>query len=335
MARRSFVVNNQRFPAHRCLVAAASPVLRSMLTNGMKETRQRYIVLKEVDVVAWEAVLDYMYTGQMNVSNPWNEVNVDKALQCLKCADWLQMEELVDEISLLMAGELYGRNCLKILAVTDRLGMTGLRDMAMKTVVENFYAVWDYSGFIGLLFDVVLEVLRCDELVVRSELDVFFAVIRCIVWSRNSEIDLATNRVIVKKTCEVIREHTGLDLYDPIVAKTVNLGEANYDELFACVHINELSTADLQVVATICRKLCKEVQTSLGSSFMGIRRKGCRKTHTVRRVETCYPSCVGRTSTTSPKRYGLHFLASSVCCATGTGQPSVSGDVTMVSRQEM
>ncbi len=47
-----FVVNNQRFPAHRCLATAASAVLRSMLTNGMKETNERDIVLKEVDAEA-------------------------------------------------------------------------------------------------------------------------------------------------------------------------------------------------------------------------------------------------------------------------------------------
>ncbi len=52
--------------------------------------------------------------------------------------------------------------------------------MAMKTIVDNFYGVWVYSGFCNLPFDVVPEVLQCDELVVHSELGIFLAIIRWI-----------------------------------------------------------------------------------------------------------------------------------------------------------
>ncbi len=88
-----FVVNGHRFPVHPYLVMTASPVLRCILTNGMKETSQRDIALKEVNVDAWKAVLDYIYTGQMTFAN------VEKARQYLYCADWLQMERLTCAIS--------------------------------------------------------------------------------------------------------------------------------------------------------------------------------------------------------------------------------------------
>ena len=55
-----FVLQNERFSANRCVVAAASPVLRKMLTNGMKETKEREIQLEEVNVDGWRMVLDYM-----------------------------------------------------------------------------------------------------------------------------------------------------------------------------------------------------------------------------------------------------------------------------------
>ncbi len=185
-----FVVNNQRFPAHRCLMAAASPVLQSMLTNEMKETNERYVVLKEMDVEPWKGVLDYMYTGQMIL------VDVEKALQYLNCADWFQMEELVDVISAFLERNLGRSNCCKILSAADRLCLTRLREMAMKMVVANFHDVWVCSGFIDLSFDVVLEILRFDEIVVHGELDVFFSVIRWIVWSGNSEPYSRTTTVI-------------------------------------------------------------------------------------------------------------------------------------------
>ncbi len=105
-----FVVNNQRFPAHRCLVAAASPVLQSVLMNGMKETSERDIVLKEVDVEPWKGVLDYMYTDRMNL------LDVERALKYLNCADWLQMEELVEVIFAFLERNLASRIAMKFLS---------------------------------------------------------------------------------------------------------------------------------------------------------------------------------------------------------------------------
>ncbi len=60
-----FVGENEHFPAHRCFIGAASPVLRKVLTNGMKETSQREVVLKEVNVKVWKVVLDYIYSAKI------------------------------------------------------------------------------------------------------------------------------------------------------------------------------------------------------------------------------------------------------------------------------
>ncbi len=263
-----FVVDNLRFPAHRCLMAATSPVLRSMLTNGMKETSERDIVLKEVNVEAWKVVLDYMYTGRMNL------LNVDKALQYLSCADWLQMEDLVDVISAFIERNLDRGNCYKILITTDRPSLTRLRAMAMKTIVEGFHRLWTFYAFLRLPFAVVVDILRCSELVVRSELDVFLAVIRWIVWSGNSAMSSATNTAIASKTCELIAEHTGLHLSDVEVPETDARGAVNYGELFECVDINKFTNADMQIVAVICRRLCQEAQMSHGMDLSHVREFG-------------------------------------------------------------
>ncbi len=162
-----------------------------------------------------------MYTGQMDLCS------VEKALLCLNCADWLQMEELVEVISEFVERKLDGWNCFSILVATERPSLTKLRDMAMETIMEYFYDEWVYSGFIELPFDVVLEVLRCDEVVVKSELDIFLAALRWIVWSDNSEMS-----VIENKACELISEHTSLYLYDVDVAEAEDAyGEVNYTEL--------------------------------------------------------------------------------------------------------
>ena len=255
-----FVVNGQRFQAHRCYVAAVSPVLRRMLTNGMKETSKRDIVLKELEVEPWKAVLDYMYTGQMNLSN------VNKALEYLKCAHWLLMEELVDAITGFIERKLDKTNCFEILVAKDHPSLSRLRKMAMKTIAGNFHDLWCHSGFIDLPFDVALEILGCDELVVRSELDIFLAATRWIVWSGVSGMS-----VMAEKTCKIIAEHTGVHLSDFQVLEADTYNEGNYKELFECVDIDKLSNADLQMVAVICRKLLKEAESDHQMNLFHVR----------------------------------------------------------------
>ena len=170
-----FVVNNQLFPAHRSLVAAASPVLRSMLVNAMKETSGRDIVLKEVGVDAWKAVLNYMYTARMPL------FGVEGALKNLKCADWLQMEELADAIAKFIEHECDGWNGYAILVAIDRTRFKRLREIAMKRIAQDFYGLWSTREFLNLPFHLVLKILRCDELVINSELEVFLAVIHWVL----------------------------------------------------------------------------------------------------------------------------------------------------------
>lgn len=46
-----------------------SPVFRSMLFNGMRETSQRDIELEEVDKDTFLLMLEYMYTGCVSLDN--------------------------------------------------------------------------------------------------------------------------------------------------------------------------------------------------------------------------------------------------------------------------
>ena len=87
-----FVVQGERFPAHRCVVAAASPYFHALLTNGMKEKRQREITLKDVNVDAWRVILSYMYTAKIKFGY------VDEVMQCLECANRFTMKELEEVI---------------------------------------------------------------------------------------------------------------------------------------------------------------------------------------------------------------------------------------------
>lgn len=79
-------VEDRLFPAHRFIVCLHSPYLKAMLTHGFKEAQQEVVEVKQVDPDVFGEVLEYMYTGNINV-------NLDSAIQLIELCFYLQMEK--------------------------------------------------------------------------------------------------------------------------------------------------------------------------------------------------------------------------------------------------
>ena len=76
-----------RFNAHRVVLCAASPFFYSALTSDMKESKEGVIRLEDTSKVAIEELLDYLYTGHVNVTQ-------HNAFDLLKIADFLVIPSL-------------------------------------------------------------------------------------------------------------------------------------------------------------------------------------------------------------------------------------------------
>ncbi len=108
-----FVVENDRFPAHHCLMRAACPFLRDRLPSGTNETYPLDVSLKGVSVKVWKAVLDYIYTDKIELPD------VETAVKILKFAVQNQMVDPGNFISDCVTQELDTSNCTEILATAD------------------------------------------------------------------------------------------------------------------------------------------------------------------------------------------------------------------------
>ncbi len=243
-----------------------------MLTNGMKETNELEVILKEVNVKVSKAVLDYMYTAKMELPN------AEEAVQYLACAERFQIEELEGVISDYIERELDTSNCSEILATVDGLNSTKLRAAAMKTIVDNFDEVLYKEGFTLLPFELFQEIIICDKLV-RSELDVFVAVVRWFMRRITCGVPEEPKDGTAKGGNEVVARNV-LSLFvryafvepnftesRPLLFGTGGLVDSGtyhdveWSKLFDCVDINKLSYDHLRRVSGLCRELCKEART--------------------------------------------------------------------------
>eukprot|EP00959_Pyramimonas_sp_CCMP1952_P133853 2799216-Pyramimonas_sp.AAC.1 len=62
-----FVVEEQRVPAHRCILSARSAYFRAMLSDGFRESDNLEIHIHDTSCAAFQALLKYLHTDCMEV----------------------------------------------------------------------------------------------------------------------------------------------------------------------------------------------------------------------------------------------------------------------------
>ncbi len=130
-----FIVNGERFPTHKNVVAAASPVLRAMFTSGMKESTQSEVTLQKLDTDVWRRIDTYIYRGTIQFDG------IDDALDILECSTRFQIERL-RQLTLTYLGELLNEeNCIRLLHTADKYNASELYESAMNRVVKSLHSV--------------------------------------------------------------------------------------------------------------------------------------------------------------------------------------------------
>ena len=163
--------NQARFNAHRIVLCAASPFFYSALNNDMKESKEGLIRLQDTSKVAIEELLDYLYTGDVNVTQ-------HNAFDLLKIADFLVIPSLKDVSSKFILQTLSSSNCLMVYYLAVNYRCIELQEKARDFVFANFTSVVEHEDFLNLTLKEVEEWISSDEIRVRGEEDVFQAIVK-------------------------------------------------------------------------------------------------------------------------------------------------------------
>ncbi|KAI0232585.1 Kelch-like ECH-associated protein 1 [Lamellibrachia satsuma] len=178
----SLKAESRTFPAHKLVLAAASPYFKAMFcTSGMRESEMIEIPLQGVTASVLGTLIDFAYTSEINVS----ELNV---CALLPAATMFQIVHVVEACCTFLEHQLDPSNCIGIADFAQAHGCHLLYNKARQYIYQNFSRVCRHDEFMHLSSTQLIQVIKRDELNVRCESEVYMAVMSWVKYKEDQRL---------------------------------------------------------------------------------------------------------------------------------------------------
>lgn len=215
-------VKGEKFPCHRCILAACSDFFRAMFEVHMRERDDGSVKISNLSPEAMRAFLDFAYTGHAEIS----ETNVEMFFQM---SSFLQVSLLAKACSDFLIKTLDLINCLQLLSISESYGSTALYNHALLFVVQHFSLLLKSSDFLEMNAGLLEKCFEADGLNVPDEDTVLNAL---LLWTQY-DIDLREKHFpqlinlvrlhqLPKETLENVMESESLLLNNPKCMESIN-----------------------------------------------------------------------------------------------------------------
>ena len=202
---------------HKSVVTCGSEYFRAMLEHEMAESASGAVELEQVSPRVLGRVVRWLYTGELGAIS-----DVGEGLALLEGSRFLRVERMETQCSAWLCAQVNASTCVEVWAEANRMGYEAVEACALRVVGRNFVGVTAGPHFLGLAREALLELLRSEELSVRSEQAVYEAVmgwVRHDVGSRKAWLGEMLGAVRMELLPpEYLAETVGAD---PLVTESV------------------------------------------------------------------------------------------------------------------
>ena len=147
---------NDEIKCHRNILAASSAYFLGMFQSELDESRQSKIPIKEMEASTLRLVLNYIYTGSVDLS-------VDNVQSVLSAANLFQLIQLRDGCASFMMHHITEDNCIGLHFFARAHECHDLAEAARRLVNAEFKAVCHLPEFLSLPADKLVDIISDDE----------------------------------------------------------------------------------------------------------------------------------------------------------------------------
>ncbi|KAK6755506.1 hypothetical protein RB195_014088 [Necator americanus] len=166
-----FIVDGEKFPAHKVLLAARSEYFRALLYGGLKESDEGEIILEETNVFAFRILLRYIYTAKLTLL----EYKEEQVMEILGLAHKYGFVKLQNAIADYLKAILNNKNLCTIFNISQLYCLNDLTEYCLVFADQNASEVLTTQGFLQLSLNAVTQLIARDSFC-ASEIDIFCAI---------------------------------------------------------------------------------------------------------------------------------------------------------------
>ncbi|XP_065053415.1 kelch-like protein 18 [Rhopilema esculentum] len=173
----TLVAEDREIKAHRVVLASNSSYFSAMFTNNMAESEMESVKLHGVNYKALNCIICCLYGEQLRLTQ--NNVN-----EVMSASSLLQIDPVREACESYLLRKLHPTNCITVRSIADTFSCPKLLNAAESFIEKNFVEVSVSEEFHQLPLSGITELISKDDLNVRSEEQVFEAVLR---WVKHEE----------------------------------------------------------------------------------------------------------------------------------------------------
>lgn len=142
------LVEGEEFPAHKAVLAARSPVLKSMLSADMLEKKENRIVMTDVSASAWRQFQKFLYSNCTGMPSDWDFAFL---VEMLMLSDKYQINSLNKIVEEAIVSRMNYENVFEIIEGVEKYNLSRVMQTASNIILKNWDAIKADEKFAALL----------------------------------------------------------------------------------------------------------------------------------------------------------------------------------------